>query len=372
MNQNQTSSPSEIPFQQVLDALLDADTPLNPRFLYRLSDLEKSEIAQLQQIWPQIALWRRQALLEDMQLLNEKDSLLSFEAFGRFAVNDEDPKVRQLALETLADYDETSLVSIFIDSLKTDQAAMVRAAAATGLARFVYAGEIEELPQRLLHEIEELLLKTYHSSDAPEVRRAALAALGYSSRAEVDGLIESAFASDDRQWKATALFAMGRSANSDWEPRVIDMLQSNYPLLREEAARAAGELELRRALPTLMEMLDDPDPNTLRAVIWSLSQIGGEGVQEVLQRLYKQADDEAELDLIEAAMENLTFNENMQLMPLFESPEGEEAAASEDDDEGWYEEVDLEDLDDLYDEDEYASDDDLYGDDGEEGEELAD
>ncbi len=358
-------SPSEIPFQQVLDALLDADTPLNPRFLYRLSDLERQEIAQLQSIWTRVALWRRQALLEDVQELNEKDSLLSFEAFGRFAVTDEDPKVRQLALETLADYEEKSLAPIFINRLKEDQAPSVRAAAASGLGRFVYAGELEELPQGMLHEIEELLLAKFNSSDTPEVRRAILGSLGYSSRAEVDRLIETAFASDDRQWKTTALLAMGRSANSEWEPQVLAMLKSNYPALRAEAARAAGELELRQALPNLVELLDDPDPATHRAVIWSLSQIGGEGVQELLQKLYQEASDEDELELIEAATENLTFNDSL-LMPLFEFPEGEADAAEDDDDDGWYEEVDLEDLDTLYDDDEYGDDEE------EEGEDLAD
>jgi len=354
-------SPSEIPFQQVLDALLDADTPLNPRFIYRFSDLEKHEIAQLEGIWPQVALWRRQALLEDVQELNEKDSLLSFEAFCRFAVNDEDAKVRQLALETLADYEEKSLVPIFVTHLRDDPAPAVRAAAASGLGRFVYAGELEELPQRLLREIEDLLLQKYNSNDTPEVRRAILASLGYSSRAEVDRLIETAFASDDRQWKIAALLSMGRSANPEWEPQVLSMLRSNYPALRAEAARAAGELELRQALPSLVELLDDPDPDTHRAVIWSLSQIGGEGVQELLQKLYQEANDKDELELIEAAMENLTFNDSL-LMPLFEFPEGD-VAEVEDDEDGWYEEIDL---DTLYDEE------DDYDDEDEEGEDLAD
>lgn len=353
------TSPANIPLQRVLDALLDSDTPLNPRYLYRLSDLEKSEIIQLEAVWPRVALWRRQALLEDIEDLSEQDSLLSFEALGRFAAGDEDPRVRQLALETLADYEETSLARLFIARLKDDPAPNVRAAAASGLGRFVYAGELDEIPDRLRQEIETLLLNTLRSQDAPEVRRAALESMGYSGRDEMPDLIAQAFASEDRKWQASALFAMGRSATVQWQPQIMRMLESSFPSLRMEAARAAGELELHDATPQLIEMLDDLDLGARQAAIWSLSQLGGQGVRQVLERLAKHTDDEAELDLLEEALENLAFNEGTQMMPLFNFPKNEQGEDDqpetlvEDDDEGWYEEIDLEDLDD----DEYADDD---------------
>ena len=37
------STPPVIPFQEVIEALLDADTPLPPRYLYRFSDLEAGD-----------------------------------------------------------------------------------------------------------------------------------------------------------------------------------------------------------------------------------------------------------------------------------------------------------------------------------------
>jgi hypothetical protein len=39
------TTPADIPFQQLLDALLDVDTPFHPRFLYRLSDLDQVDLA---------------------------------------------------------------------------------------------------------------------------------------------------------------------------------------------------------------------------------------------------------------------------------------------------------------------------------------
>jgi HEAT repeat protein len=337
--------PAEIPFSKVLDALQDVETPLNPRYLYRLSDLEAAELEQLQIAWPKIPAWRRVALLEDIEELNESDMLLSFESLGRFALQDKEAKVRLLAVRILWEFEETSLIPVFSRLMTTDSDSEVRAAAASALGRFVYVGELEEIPQRTLKGIEEALLAAATGSDAPEVRRCALESLGYSSRDEVTPLIEKAFASDDKHWKASALFAMGRSANQQWAPTVLAMLQSNLPLLRSEAARAAGELEIAEAVPQLFELLDDPDDNTRQASIWSLSQIGGEGVRETLESLYDESDNEQELELLESALDNLTFNEGLQLIPMFDFPEAE-------DDEDWYEEYDLEDMDEIFEDEE--------------------
>ena len=48
------STPTEIPFQSLLDALLDIENHFDPRYLYRLSDLEPEEIAALQEAWDQL------------------------------------------------------------------------------------------------------------------------------------------------------------------------------------------------------------------------------------------------------------------------------------------------------------------------------
>lgn len=347
-------SPAEIPLEKLIEALLDVDTPLNPRYLYRLSDLEPDELRELAALWNKLPSWRRLGLMEDIEELNESDTLLSFEPLARFALNDADAKVRVVATRTLWDYEEPNLIPIFLKMLRSDPAAEARAAAAAALGRFVYMGELEEIPQKSLRQIEDVLLATLRGEDEPEVRRAALESLGYSSREEVDDLIRKAYASSDKQWKASALFAMGRSANPDWQPQVMEMLTSNLPLLRTEAARAAGELELREAASLLVELLDDPDEATRQASIWSLSQVGGQGVMEVLQRQYDKAESDDEIELLESAIENLSFNEGAQMMPLFDFPKKEEDNGvdfdDEDEEEAWYEEYDLED-EDLYEDD---------------------
>jgi HEAT repeat protein len=137
---------------------------------------------------------------------------------------------------------------------------------------------------------------------------------------------------EDKEWIASALFAMGRSANECWQDQVLAMLESNLPILRQEAARAAGELEIRDAVPLLIELLDDPDQNTRLASMWSLSQIGGEGVRDILEQLYEEADDDTEVDLLEASLDNLAFTEDSILMPFFDFPEDDEFDVGDADD----------------------------------------
>jgi HEAT repeat protein len=323
-------NPASMPFQKLLDALVDADNPLHPRFLYRLSDLEPDEVTRLAKVWSDVPLWRRRALLEDLEELSSSDTLMDFVAFCRQAIHDEDAIVRLGAIHTLWDYEEKSLIPLFLKMLEDDPDVQVRAAAATALGQYVYLGEIEELPEKTLRQIENRLLHVLQGEDAPTVRRCALEALGYSSREEVAPWIEQSYASSEKEWVASALLAMGRSGSQEWKGQVLAMLESKLPLVRCEAARAAGELEIARARPLLLELLDDPDDNIRAASIWSLSQIGGEGVRHVLEQIYEEAENDEDLSLLADALENLEFNEGLPLVPLLEIPELDEDEEEDD------------------------------------------
>ena len=160
----------------------------------------------------------------------------------------------------------------------------------------------------------------------PIFRRRALEALGFSSRDELPALIEAAYFSDSNEWLASALYAMGRSANRTWNSSVISKMDSDVPDVLVEAVRAAGELEIKEVLPRLMALLEVEDEEIRWAAIWSLSQIGGEGVRERLEELYDLTDDEEEADFIDSALENLDFTEGLPLFDILEVPD-------EDDDE---------------------------------------
>ena len=312
---------TNIPFQRVLDALLDSESTFPPRYLYQFSDLEPKEVAELAKIWDQVPGWRRLALMEDIEELGLNDLLLSFEALGRFALKDSDGKIRLLALRILGEYESADLATTYLQMLESDSEMEVRAAAATALGRFVYDGETEAIPEKLYQRILDRLLSVVNGADAELVRRMALESLGFSCHEQVPSLIDTAFHSDSIDWVASALFAMGRSANEHWAPQVLSMLESKMPAVRQEAARAAGELEIRQALSRLYELLDDPDEETRLASIWSLSQIGGNGVREALELLYSESEDDDEQAYLEKALDNLEYTEEIRLMPFFELPE---------------------------------------------------
>ncbi|MFQ5616910.1 MAG: HEAT repeat domain-containing protein, partial [Anaerolineales bacterium] len=181
-----------------------------------------------------------------------------------------------------------------------------------------YLGECDEIPQQTLKTIEDRLLQTVRGNDHPLVRRRALEALGFSGRAEVPVLIEDAFTSEDDEWVASALLAMGRSIDKRWGGDVLEVLNSSSPLVRMEAARAAGELEIEKAVSFLFVLLDDADSGVRGAAIWSLSQIGGEGVTGALEEMLENTGDSGEAALLETALDNLVFTEEFRslLKPL--------------------------------------------------------
>ncbi|MFC2053927.1 HEAT repeat domain-containing protein [Chloroflexota bacterium] len=314
---------ADLSFQELIDALLDFDKPFPPRFLYLLSDLEKTDLNKLAAIWDQLPAWRRQGLMEDLAELNERDYLLSYNDLCRFTVKDEDPKVRVSSVKVLEQYDLKTLIPLYLDLLSTDNDEQVRATAAHALGRYVYLGEIDEINTSTLQEIEDKLLQTTMGEEEFQIRQVAFESLGYSSREEVQPLIEEAYNSEKKEWVSSALIAMARSANERWRPQVMEKLDSDFPIIKREAARAAGELEIQEAIPYLLDLLDDPDEDILLASTWALSQIGGEGVRERMEQMYDEADTSEYQDYLELALDNLEFNEEMRLFPLFDLPENE-------------------------------------------------
>jgi HEAT repeat protein len=326
-----------IPFNKLIVALLDESMPFSPRYLNRLSDLEPVDSASLTENWPKISIHRREALLEDLEQIHLADDLLSFEEVARIALKDSAPGIRWRAINILREYELVDLLPTFVHLSEHDPDADVRAASTAALATYIYLGEVEDIsPKKLLH-VEECLLRLVNGSDTTLVRRRALEALGFSSRKEVIPLIEKAYASSDLDWLMTALFAMGRSANPRWNQQVLKMLTHTRPAIRAEAAGAAGELDIKAAVPRLLELLEDVDHDVRMASIWSLSQLGGEGVRAALEKLQETTDSDAEAEQIENALENLDFTEEMKDLALLEIAEDE--AALEESSENDYDDI---------------------------------
>jgi HEAT repeat protein len=304
------------PFSTIIAALLDDQTPFPPRYLHRLSDLHEKDAHSLSQAWPKISSTRRVALMEDLEELNQADDLLSFEEVCKLAIKDPQPHARLLAVKILHDYELIHFIPDFIRMAKQDGDIGVRAAAVSALGAFIYLGEVDKIRQSTLSRVEEALFGILHGQDESPVRRKALEALGYCSHEEVTPAIEQAYTTNDPEWLISALTAMGRSADNNWNSSVVAMLDHQHPLVRAEAANAAGDLEIKSALPSLLKMLDDPDLDVRMAAIWALSQIGGKGVRQALEKMLEATDDEDEANLLENALDNLDFTEDLSTIAL--------------------------------------------------------
>ena len=304
-------------FQSVLDALLSDRKEFPRRYLQEFSDIGPLELKTLLDVWPQVKPGRKLTLLEELDALAETDTLVSFDDLARALLTDPEPDVRTRAIRLLDEYEDPKVVPLYLDMLKNDPELNVRVEAANALHLFVDLGELEEIPVDIYHQVEDALLASAASEDNVRVRRVALESLGYSSRLEVTTLVESAFHREDPAWQASALVAMGRSADERWTDAVTRSLVHVDDRIRKAAVQAAGELSLQAARPILLKMLgEEEDATILSAVIWSLSQIGGEDVRTYLENLLDQLEDDEQIAFLEEALDNLAFTEDLERFDL--------------------------------------------------------
>jgi HEAT repeat protein len=313
MNTNTTSTS----FQSVLDALLEDRKDFPRRYLQEFSDIGTLELKTLLDAWPRVNPSRKLTLLEELDALAETDTLVSFDDFALALLTDPEPEVRTRAIRLLDEYEDPKVVPSYLDMLKNDPDLNVRVEAANALHLFVDLGELEEIPDNIYHQVEDALLASAASEDNVRVRRTALESLGYSSRLEVSTLIESAFHREDPAWQASSLVAMGRSADERWTDAVTRSLIHVDDRIRKAAVQAAGELSLQAARPILLKLLgEEEDADILSAIIWSLSQIGGEDVRTYLENLLDQLEDDEQIAFLEEALDNLAFTEDLERFDL--------------------------------------------------------
>ncbi|MHB8087175.1 MAG: HEAT repeat domain-containing protein [Anaerolineaceae bacterium] len=335
-----------IKFSEVAAALKDTDHPFPPRLLRGFSDLFPRDIKEFMPIWQDATITRKISLLEDLEEITEKDTLVCFDEVAKAVINDLDPRVRVLSIRLLWECEDPKLVPTLIELMLEDIDEGVRSTAASLLGHFVYLGELEEIPDLVKISAVKNLLDVVLSEEVSQVRMRALESLGYSSHPKVPALIKAAYDSKENLWVACALCAMGRSADDQWSEFVQEKLDSNDSDIKFEAARAAGELEIATALDQLFTMVEEEDfDSEIRlAAIWSLSQIGGREVKDKLQELLKDSDSEEEIEWLEKALENLEISSSSDGLNFLNfSPKGDVD-----------EEDDLDDLDELDEDDEFG------------------
>ncbi len=286
-----TAEQANLRFQRTINLLRDPEASFTADAIYSLSDLTGEHLEAFRALWPELSADRRRDLIQRLVETAETNFELDFSTIIEPALHDTDYEVRMAAIEGVLEDAALSTVHRLMHLAKTDAFDEVRAAAVKALGQFVLRGELGKLPEPFNTELQDMILALHNDTDEPlDVRRRALEAIGNCGREGVSELILKAYRADELLMRVSALFAMGRSCDDVWLPHIVAELSSDYPEMRYEAARAAGELELRPALARLTEIAFEDDREIQEMAIWSLGEIGGKEANRVLTQLAALAD----------------------------------------------------------------------------------
>jgi HEAT repeat protein len=309
-------SQPEPDFEALLNRLKDSSVSLAKVGIQMLADLPREDATRLAQNWMEIDTKRRRAIAAAMVELAEENFELDFTSAFYVLTGDADPKVRIDAIEGLWESTTYETADLLVSLLRKDPEPEVRAAAATSLGRITYLIHMEKTDRITSQRVREALLAVYEDPTQPTmVKRRALEALAYICDDEITNMIAEAYRSDDEDFKASAIFAMGRNCDLKWADTIMAEMNSPEPAIRFEAARAAGELEDENAVPQLEEMISDPDKQVCTAAIIALGLIGGQRAKRALQK-HRQSEDADIREAVEEALEEAMFLEEPLHFPM--------------------------------------------------------
>lgn len=323
--------PFDADFISALKYLTSDEVSLAPSLLFAFSDVSRPELQQFARTWQTLAPEKRRRIAAAMTELAEERIEADFTRIFRYLLDDQDAEVRALAINALWEEQDPALIRYLIGALRSDPDAHVRAAAAEALGRFVLLGETKRISASDEDEILTALLAVIRNiAEDPLVVRRAIESYAYVGDDTVRNIITLAYADDDPKMRATAIFAMGRSADPYWKRTAAQELFSPDPQLRFEAARTVGELEFKAAVPRLIELAQDPDREVSVAAITSLGQIGGKDARKALITIL-EGEDEVAREIAQDALDELEFTSgsSMLLVDIGLESEEEEILAQE-------------------------------------------
>ncbi len=324
---------TDINFAQSLQHIV-SDATVSHSLLYGLAMVSKENLAEFELVWPYIDSDRRQVVIQQLVTIAEQSFEVDFTPIFILGLKDLDSEVQALSIEGLWEYESPVLIPAFIHLFKQGQASRVRAAAATALGHYIYLGELEEIDDTAVMAVEQALLETIRQPNEDiEVIRRAIEAISYSGREGIEQIIESAYYHEDDLMRVSAIFSMGRSYNQNWENIILTELNNINPAIRFEAARACGELDLKKAVDPLIELVvTETDSGVQQNAVWSLGQIGGFKAQEVLERLTEATDEAISAVAEDALNELLLFSGKMGNLFDFALPDTDLDAYEDEDD----------------------------------------
>lgn len=302
-----------------------SDTVVLPAgVVYGMSDLTGDLLEEFKASWPQIPIENRRKTIRFLAEACETNFDLTFRSVADVAFDDEDADIRAAATD-LAWYDTSTDLYYRLMRLADDVAPVVRAKAMVHLGRFVYEAEMDEFDAQLAERVKDLAAdRFYDYTEDLEVRRRSLEALSRGSHPSLNDMIMDAYDSPEFLMRVSAVFAMGSSCDTKrWGDIVLRELDSEYPELRFEAARASGELVLEDAVPHLIALASESDVDIRINAVVALGEIGTHEARRGLMNLAEDAserEDDIFLETIEEALEMASLMGGL-VIPMFDFDE---------------------------------------------------
>lgn len=306
-----SAGPQKMPIQELVAALdqeAHSDADLAP-LIEGLSDLSPQNIQALKPTWRRLSPTYKHKILQALHEASETQFELNCRAIALLSIEDESGLVRAAALDLLQEEDSAETMRLFLNTARDDPDAYVKTRALTGLGKFILLGEYGEIPAPLAQEAQQLTLQLHRSPhESAEVRRQALEALANSNHPAVSQLIRAAYQQDDHLSKASALSAMGRTCDAQWQDILIEELANSDSQLVCEALRACGEIQLESSLESISQLTFSDDCEIQLMAVWALGEIGGRRAFKMLSSLAEQVEDEEIEDVIDEALEAASFS----------------------------------------------------------------
>lgn len=292
--------------------------------VYGLSDLSGAALDEFTIGWAHVEAEKRLRTVRMLADLCETNYDLGYNGIAYLGFEDELAEIRAKSVD-LVWYDTSERLFHRLMELAEDGTPEVRAAAIGSLGRFIYEAELDEFDTNLAEKARDLAVERYYDYlEDVQVRRRALEAASHSTNPAINDMINEAYESPDSDLRVSAVFAMGATCDTDrWRDYVLQELDSEYPEIRFEAARAAGELTLEDAVPQLIALANEGDYEIKVQAIISLGDIATNeakrGLNAIAERASIENDNEL-LEIVEEAIESAAFMSEM-ILPMFDFDE---------------------------------------------------
>ena len=188
--------------------------------------------------------------------------------------------VRAAAASALGHFDDTASISALVKVLK-DRDWHVRAAAVQSLAMVTSRASDRAA-------VTEPLINTLRSDDYALVRDRAADALGYADDEKAMQALVQALVSDNRDVRFHAAQAIANAKAQSALPLLMEHRHDSNPEVREKIIDVFGKIGGNNQLPAIIEGTNDPDPTVQLVALTALRRLHERGGGDVL--LQKIAD----------------------------------------------------------------------------------